>query len=258
MINSQDVNGKILYEDNNHQFIWLGADEVEEQGVVQTNQYLIISGGRGTLVDPGGIHLFSRVVGLVSKYIDLDNIDNIFFSHQDPDVSSGIALWLGVTRATVYISQLWLRFIPHFGIVDQSRIKAIEALNGNMSLSGGASLKLIPAHFLHSTGCYSFFDPASKVLFTSDIGAAVFPARGQYLFVDDFQEHLAIMEPFHKRYMTSNRAIKKWISKLAGLEIKVIAPQHGALFEGDNVQKFFDWFSGLECGVDIIDSIYNE
>jgi flavorubredoxin len=58
--------------------------------------------------------------------------------------------------------------------------------------------------------------------------------------------------------MTSNRAIKKWISKLAGLEIKVIAPQHGALFEGDNVQKFFDWFSGLECGVDIIDSIYNE
>ena len=58
MINSEDVNGRILYEDNNHQFIWLGADEVEEQGVVQTNQYLIINGGRGTLVDPGGLHLF--------------------------------------------------------------------------------------------------------------------------------------------------------------------------------------------------------
>ena len=256
MINSDDINGKILFESDNHKFIWLGADEVEEQGVVQTNQYLIINNGRGTLVDPGGIHLFSRVVALVSRYIDIERIDNIFFSHQDPDVSSGIALWLGVTNAKVYISELWIRFIPHFGIVDNSRITPIEELGNSLSLSSNCTLKLMPAHFLHSCGNYTFFDPVSKTLFTSDIGAAVFPVKGQYLFVDDFNSHLEIMEPFHKRYMASNTVISKWISQLSGLDINMIAPQHGALFKDENVRKFLDWFSALKCGIDIIDSIY--
>ena len=257
MINSSDVNGKILYESDNHKFIWLGADEVEEQGVVQTNQYLIINNGRGTLVDPGGIHLFSRVVALVSRYIDIEKIDNIFFSHQDPDVSSGIALWLGVTKARVYISELWIRFIPHFGIVENNRITSIESLGRDLSLSADSSLKLIPAHFLHSCGNYTFYEPISKTLFTSDIGAAVFPSNGQYLFVDNFDAHLEIMEPFHKRYMASNAVISKWMAQLSGLEINMIAPQHGALFKDENVKKFFDWFSTLKCGLDIIDTIYS-
>ena len=256
MISLNDMNGKILFQNDEHKFIWLGADEEEEQGVVQTNQYLIINNGRGTLIDPGGIHLFSRVVALVSRYIDLDNIDNIFFSHQDPDVSSGIALWLGITKAKVFISELWIRFIPHFGIVDNSRITPIEKLGGNLRLTKGCELKLIPAHFLHSCGVFTFFDPVSQVLFTSDIGAAVFPSQGQYLYVEDFDRHLEIMEGFHKRYMASNVVIKKWISSLAGLDIKTIAPQHGALFKDENVKKFFDWFSNLRCGIDILDSIY--
>ena len=256
MISSEDINGKILYQSEGHQFIWLGADEEEEQGVVQTNQYLIISNGRGTLVDPGGIHLFSRVVALVSRYIDLDNIDNIFFSHQDPDVSSGIALWLGVTKAKVYISELWLRFMPHFGIVDQDRIIGIEGLGGSLNLGGRTPLKMIPSHFLHSSGMFSFYDPESKVLFTSDIGAAVFPAHNQYLYVENFDEHLPLMEGFHKRYMSSNRAIKKGLSLLEDIDIELIAPQHGALFKGENVGRFLNWFGGLRCGVDIIDEIY--
>ncbi len=257
MINSEDINGKILFQTEGHQFIWLGADEEEEVGVVQTNQYLIINNGRGTLVDPGGIHLFSRVVALVSQYIDLDHIDNIFYSHQDPDVSSGIALWLGVTNAKIYISGLWLRFIPHFGIVDNSRISSIENLGGRLKISQNRELVMVPSHFLHSTGCYSFFDETSGILFTGDIGAAVFKPGNQYLFVEDFNEHIKICEGFHKRYMSSNKVIKKWISKLSGMNISMIAPQHGAIYTGDNVNKFLDWFSGLSCGIDIIDDLYN-
>jgi flavorubredoxin len=42
----------ILYESENHKFIWLGADAEEEKGVIRTNQYLIIHNGKGVLVDP--------------------------------------------------------------------------------------------------------------------------------------------------------------------------------------------------------------
>jgi flavorubredoxin len=256
MIREEDINGKVLYQGEDHSFIWLGADPHTQTGVVQTNQYLIVDRGKGVLLDPGGIHLFSRVVSVASRYINLDNIETIIFSHQDPDVSSGIALWLGVTSAKVYIPALWIRFLPHFGIIDEKRVLGIEKVENPLTLHSGAELVFVPTHFLHSAGHYSVYDAGSKTLFTSDIGAAVFEDE-QYLFVEDFDEHLELMEPFHKRYMSSNKACKKWVDIVSQLDIEMIAPQHGAIFEEEHVSRFLTWFSQLRCGLDNIDDIYS-
>ena len=162
MINDSDIHGKVLYDDGEHKYIWLGADADQKKGVVQTNQYLIIDKGKGVLLDPGGVHLFSRVVAVASRFIDLSNIESIFFSHQDPDVSSGIALWLGVTNAVIYVSDLWIRFLPHFGIVDGTRIRGIEDVKRTIKLPSGSNLSCVPAHFLHSAGCYCLYDKRAK------------------------------------------------------------------------------------------------
>ncbi len=256
MISSQDVNGKILYQDDAHKFIWLGADPEVREGIVQTNQFLIINKGKGVLLDPGGIHLFSRVVSVASRYINLENIESILFSHQDPDVSSGIALWLGVTPAKVYISGLWIRFLPHFGIIDNSRIIGIESQKDPLQLPTGDTMVFIPTHFLHSTGHYGLYDSRSKILFSSDIGAAVFERGEEYLFVDNFEKHLQIMEGFHKRYMTAGKVCKKWVELVSKYPISMIAPQHGAIFKDEAVRQFLDWFSSLRCGIDDLDAIY--
>ena len=160
------VQGKILYEDENHKFIWLGGETKYRKGAVQTMQYLIIDNGRGILLDPGGVHLFSQVVTAVSRFISVDKIDIIFFSHQDPDVSSGIALWLGITQAQIYISSLWLRFMPHFGIVDVSRMTGIPDKGMSISLASGNKLRCVPSHFMHSPGQFSLFDERSRILFS--------------------------------------------------------------------------------------------
>ncbi len=247
--------GRVLFENEDHKVIWLGWDEDEGDGAVQTNQYLVIHNGKGVLIDPGGVHLFSRVVAVISNYIHLDNIESIFFSHQDPDVSSGIALWLGITQADIYISELWIRFMPHFGIIDENRMKAIPDNGGSIATGvGSAALEAVPAHFLHSPGNFVVYDPVSKFLFSSDIGAAVF-GKEKYLFVEDFAAHLEIMEGFHKRYMTSNSACKRLVRSLKDKPIELIAPQHGALFAQEHVDEFFRWFESLRCGVDIIDQI---
>lgn len=247
--------GRVLFENEDHKVIWLGWDEDEGGGAVQTNQYLVINNGKGVLIDPGGVHLFSRVVAVISNYIHLDNIESIFFSHQDPDVSSGIALWLGITKADIHISELWIRFMPHFGIIDERRMKAIPDKGGSIKMgSGSMVLEAVPAHFLHSPGNFVAYDPVSRFLFSSDIGAAVFE-KEKYLFVEDFNAHLQIMEGFHKRYMTSNGACKQLLHMLKGKPVNVIAPQHGALFAQEHVDEFFKWFETLKCGVDIIDQI---
>ena len=243
--------GYVLFEEDDHKVIWLGWDDDVSSGAVQTNQYLIINSGKGILLDPGGVHLFSRVVSVVSRYINLDDIESIFFSHQDPDVSSGIALWLGVTRATVYIHDLWVRFVPHFGLVDSARIIPLDDEGGDISCGRGY-IHAVPAHFLHSPGNFSVYDPRSKILFSGDIGAAIFPEGKEYPEVTDFEAHKSLMAGFHQRAMTSNKAVARWIDACSSFDITILAPQHGAMMRGPLVQKFFSWLGGLNCGIDFV------
>ena len=81
MVSREELNGKVLSESDQHKLIWLGTDEQENEGVVQTNQYLIVHKGKGILVDPGGVHLFARVVSAVSRYIQLESIEHLSLIH---------------------------------------------------------------------------------------------------------------------------------------------------------------------------------
>lgn len=256
MIEDKEAGGVVLFDDGDHRFIWLGADAHSKKGVVQTMQYLIIDKGRGVLLDPGGVHLFPRVVAAVSRYISLDRIDSIFFSHQDPDVSSGIALWLGVTSAKIYIAELWMRFIPHFGIVDQSRVVAVEGAGKSLRLGSGSELLFVPTHYMHSPAAFSLFDKQAGILFTGDVGGAVFADGDEVVYVDDFQRHIKNIEGFHKRLMVSNAVTRRWVENVRRLAPTIIAPQHGAIYRGGSVGAFLDWLSALRCGIDDLDALY--
>ncbi|MDO4786681.1 MAG: MBL fold metallo-hydrolase [Fretibacterium sp.] len=254
----QQLESFALFDQQNHHFIMLGWEEKEEGMAVQTNQYVVSSGREIVLLDPGGAHVFPRVLANVAELVDLKDIRHIFYSHQDPDVSSGITLWLSMAeKAIVHISELWVRFLPHFGVYDERRIVPIADAGGRLSLEGGNELLMIPSHFLHSTGCFSLYDPLSKILFTGDIGAALFPKGKRYPVVENFDSHLPYMEAFHRRYMASNAACRSWVRRVSSLDIEMIAPQHGAVIQGrENVKRFLDWFGGLRCGSDIVDQIY--
>ncbi|AEH51637.1 oxygen-binding di-iron domain-containing protein [Pseudothermotoga thermarum] len=247
----------ILYDDGVHKFVHLAWEEKEEEGIVQTNQYLIIDSDEGFLLDPGGAHVFPRVLANVSELIEPSKIKYIFFTHQDPDVTSGITLWLSIAeKANIYISALWTRFLPHFGVYDQKRVVAIPDKGERIRLKSGTEIEFIPSHYLHATGNFTLYDPRAKILFSGDIGVCVFPKGGRYLFVEDFNQHVKLMEAFHRRYMTSNTAIRKWLSIVEKKEINIVAPQHGAIFKDKNVKLLFDWLRNLKCGLDIIDEIY--
>ncbi len=243
--------GGAIYEDTDHKFVWLGFEEEESEGIVQVNQYLITHGGKGILLDAGGISVFPQVLANLSRFINPKNIQTLFFTHQDPDVSSGISLWLDVTPAKAYIGNYWKQFVPHLGIKDTSRVIPIPDEGMKLDLGGKDYLEFIPAHFLHSVSNFHLYDSRSKILFSGDVGAAVFPKGKKYIQVENFQSHLPYMEAFHKRFMTSNRACKKWAQEIKKREIVAIAPQHGAIFSGENVGKFVHWISELSCGVDM-------
>lgn len=249
-------NSITLFENENHKFIYLGVEKNNLEGIF-TNQFLIIHNNEGVLLDPGGVHVFPRVLANVSENIDTKNIKAIFYTHQDPDVSSGVALWSStLENSKIYISALWERFLPHFGVFDSSILKPIDDKGGKIEFSDGKYLEIIPAHFLHSLGNFILYDPISKILFSGDIGVGVVQPSEENIYVENFENYVKHMEGFHKRYMASNIAARKWIERVSKLDVEMMVPQHGLLFKKKEYLEFLNWFKNLKCGVDIIDEIY--
>jgi flavorubredoxin len=155
------------------------------------------------------------------------------------------------TDADAHLSTLWIRFVAHFGLdhLVEDRLKPIPD-SGMLLDLGGLKLPILPAHFLHSEGNFQLYDPVSKILYTGDLGASI---GAEYARVTDFDAHLRFMEGFHRRYMCSNSVMKAWANMVQALDIEIIAPQHGAYFQGkEMVNHFIKWCSTLQCGIDLI------
>jgi hemerythrin-like domain-containing protein/glyoxylase-like metal-dependent hydrolase (beta-lactamase superfamily II) len=245
--------GLVLFEEGRHKNLLL--HDFSRGLSVQANQFLIIDDGMGMILDPGGPKVYPDVLAQTMLHVKPETLRYIFLSHQDPDIGTSINAWLMDTEADAYISRLWVRFLPHFGIdkLMEERLRPIPD-NGLVLELGDSKLVLVPAHFLHSPGNFQVYDPTSKVLFSGDLGAS---AGIDYTVVTDFDAHTRHMEGFHQRYMGSKAATQAWARTARKLDIECIAPQHGALLKGrPMVERFIDWVSELPCGADLLGQSY--
>ncbi|GBG15653.1 hydroxyacylglutathione hydrolase [Novimethylophilus kurashikiensis] len=243
-----------IFDTENHKFILLNESEPGEEDGVRSNQFLIIHEGNGFLMDPGGFGVMPRVLAEMLRYITPGQIRGIFLSHQDPDIVGGLATWLELCKCPVYVSRIWLRFLPHYGLTDMQRFVGVPDQGMRLETTAGLNLQIVPAHFLHSEGQINIYDPVSRILFSGDIGAAMLPNDQDEVFVDDFAAHLPYIEGFHRRYMCSNKAIRCWLDTIADLDIDMIAPQHGPIYRGAAVHDFLAWLRDLQCGIDLMQS----
>jgi flavorubredoxin len=184
----------------------------------------------------------------LSAEFDPSALAAVFASHQDPDICSSLALWLEFNpNMRCYISWLWGSFIPHFGGTAETFIP-IPDEGMDISLEG-LMLKAVPAHYLHSSGNFNLYDKVAKVLFSGDVGAALLPPEADGLFVENFDNHIRHAEGFHKRWMGSNDAKRRWCERVSQMEIDMLCPQHGAIYRGPDVQRFINWFDELQVGI---------
>ena len=240
---------EIIYSKDGHQNILL--EDYGNEQAVQANVHLITHNGQSMVLDPGGHKVFNKAIAKLSTVSKINDLKYIFLSHQDPDIVAAINGWLMSTDADALCSELWVRFVPHFG-VDRFVIDRLKGIpdSGQVLNLGGCELLIIPAHFLHSVGNFQVYDPISKILYTGDLGASI---GMPYSEVPNFKEHLQYTEGFHKRYMTCNAVMKQWAEMVRQLDIEIIAPQHGARFKGkEMVNEFIDWCSELICGLDVL------
>ncbi|TNE88076.1 MAG: MBL fold metallo-hydrolase [Deltaproteobacteria bacterium] len=242
-----------VYESDSHKNVLLEMFDAGEG--VPCNQHVIVDNGESMILDPGGSKLYSKVFAAVPKTARGAKLKYVFLSHQDPDIVAALNGWLMTTNAEALCSELWRRFVPHFGSdrLVYERVRGIP--DGGMVLPlGNSELLVLPAHFLHSCGNFHVYDPISKTLYTGDLGASLGEA---YREVPDFDAHIPLMEGFHRRYMSSNAALRAWVKMVRQLDIETIAPQHGAMFRGKEMcNRFLDWCEQLQCGIDVMEDVY--
>jgi len=235
-----------IYE-GSYQWIMFGWDENKHEKIIDTNQYMVRTANRCLLIDPGGVELFAPMLAGVLHHAPVDQITDIFASHQDPDIISSLGLWdQALPDAKLHASELWEGFLRHFGCESIEYMPIAD--NGGIINLEGVELQVIPAHYMHSSANFNIYDSKAKILMSGDVGVAL-EAPGAPVFVDNFDAHVEKMRFFHQRWMPSNQAKRVWIDRVRELDIDILAPQHGRMFKGDDVKRFLDWFEALQVGI---------
>lgn len=236
-----------IFEQGDHAWYAIVRDPDRPDHLIDTNEFVVRSGEQSLMCDPGGIEIFPAVFSALSQVCDPRSLSALFASHQDPDIISSLALWLEFNPdLRCYTSWLWRSFLPHFGGGPQTFVSLPDE-GGQIEL-GRMSLEAIPAHYLHASGNFHLYDPKARILFSGDVGAALLPPEQEALYVEDFDKHIRHAEAFHKRWMGSERAKQRWCDRVSALKIDMLCPQHGAIYRGEDVQRFIDWFRALDIG----------
>lgn len=241
------MKSELLFDGPTHQWIVFGRDPEKSERVIDTNQYMVKTKNEAILLDPGGIELFSQMLAAVVHHIPVRQITQLFASHQDPDIISSLGLWdKTLSNATLHAPKIWEGFLRHYGC-NSIKYAPIPDEGGVLKIDG-IELQLVPAHYMHSSGNFSVYDPISKILFSGDVGAGLNGLETP-MILEDFESHIPKIKHFHQRWMPSERAKHAWIDRVRRLEIDFLCPQHGCIYTGDNIPKFLDWLENLEVGI---------
>jgi len=247
----------VLYEDAAHRCIKFA--DLSPGGEVQSNQFLVVHNKRGMLIDCGGYQIYKPLLAAIARYLPAGALDYIFLSHQDPDIGSGINLWLPISPAKIVVSRLWTRFISAFCVrgLSDDRLEVIPD-GGRVLTLNSCFLVAVPAHFLHSPGNFHLYDPTARILFSGDLGASLGTKTENITTEAEFAQHIQFMSGFHNRYMPSRKACAKWVAMARQLNIEMIVPQHGARFTGKEVvERFFSWVESEPTAIDDnLDELY--
>ncbi|MCC6523520.1 MAG: protein kinase [Polyangiaceae bacterium] len=232
---------------------WVGR---RNDAQLECNAYLRVFRRRGTevsvLIDPGPPKDFDVVAAKVAAILgSLRRLDCVFLNHQDPDVASNAAaIQQSSPRTRVICSEDTWR-LAHFYGLDPQRYTAVESFaGGTMALASGHELRFVPTPFCHFRGAVMLYDAESRVLFSGDLFGGA-QSRALVATSDSWPG----VEMFHQIYMPSVRALALAVARVRRLEPAplMIAPQHGSVIVGADVEPVLDALSGLQVGLDLLE-----
>jgi flavorubredoxin len=239
---------------------WVGYADIKAG--LQCNPYLIIDEGEGILIDGGSRPDFSAVMmKVLSTGIKPESISYLIYQHSDPDLCGSIANFEDVINREdlKILSQKDENiFISYY--YPKSELICIEDIESKLTLSSGRTLRFYKTPYAHNPGSFITFDEKTGILFTSDIfGSYLLDINKWDLFLGlsedcrtcgDLNKEkvdcksidsvcpLPHMLQFHRKVMTSNKALSYAMKQVSSIKPKMIAPQHGSVIHREQDISF--------------------
>ena len=224
---------------------WVGF--YDDMAGLHCNPYLIVDGDEAVLIDSGSRNDFSTVMLKIMRTgTDLRNIKRLIYQHYDPDLCGNIPhmeALIGGENLKILSHKENNIFINYYST--KSVKECVEELGLHYKFSSGRELLFIRIPYSHSPGSFVTYDTKTKVLFSSDLFGSY---DADWSLFSPVCEKCADCTPveicpdmkkscqiigvwdFHRRVMTSTKALHFALRQIKGLDLSMIAPQHGSIF----------------------------
>ncbi len=235
---------------------WVGAIDwsvrdfhgyVTQNGTTYNNY--LINDKEVTLIDTVKHNYDLVTLKNIKNVTDPSHVKNVVINHIEPDHASGLASVMQyMPDATIYISERGKKGLDRYHDTTKWNVKIVK--NGDTLNTGKYNLLFLETPMLHWPDSIMTYVKEAKLLFSQD-------AFGQHLasaerFDDDFlsshsQFELddAIIDYYANILMPFGKLIKTKIDDIVklGLEIDMIAPDHGIIWRKDPgkiIQMYLD------------------
>ena len=253
---------------------WIGF--YDAQSGLHCNPYLIIDHDEALVIDGGSRPDFATVMmKIMQTGIAPKQIQALVYQHYDPDLCGSIPNFEDIIRREdlkIISDAENLMFIRHYSAA--SRLVSLSKLKFEYTFSSGRKIHFAKTPYAHAAGSFITFDPKTKVLFTSDLFGSYGKNWELYLRLTDACLNcrdyascagnlpdcpvVGILH-FHKKIMTSTRALRYALEIISKIPFDIIAPQHGSIInDKEIIRHVFGLLGSLgDVGIDaIIDKDY--
>lgn len=227
---------------------WIGF--ADDNAGLHCNPYLIVDGDEALLIDGGSRDDFSTVMmKILQTGIDPNQIQRLIYQHYDPDLCGSIPHFENL------IKNPDLKIISHrennifIKYYSSKKPKVcIENLEMVYEFKSGRKLRFYRTPYSHSTGSFMTYDEQTGTLFSSDIFGSYDHIWSLFLelksrcnqchlvdncYHDGHPCALKGIVNFHKRIMTSTKAMHYALDIIEKIGPKIVAPQHGSIVAGE-------------------------
>lgn len=219
---------------------WLGVNDdrtdlfeglwpIREEGI-SYNSYLV-GAEKTALIDLCKAAFEQEYLGELKTLVDPHKIDYLVINHMEPDHSGALRSFLEIApRAQIFTTQKAVKMLGDFFGISEN-IHAVE--DGETLDLGGHILQFRTIPMVHWPETMVTFDSASGVLFSCDAFGGFGKLSGG-IFDSDYKD-LAFFEKEALRYYANivaafSKPVLNAGEKLAGLDIKIVAPSHGLVW----------------------------
>lgn len=206
------------------------------------NSYLIKGSEKTALMDTVDPEKVDELVSHLVK-AGVDRLDYIVAHHGEQDHSGSIPdLLLIYPQAKVVVNAKCKKVVQDLLHVEDDKFMVIE--DGDTLSLGNKTLQFMDLPWVHWPETFGTYLQEDRIMFTCDFFGA--HLAGSSLFVDDE----SLVREAAKRYyaeimMPFRPMIRKNLDKLAGLDIDMIAPSHGPVYDKPEfiIDSYKDWVS---------------